>query len=61
MSTGGFSGAFKKKKRIVATVVIAGQQYRQTVETDNIKLNLKDVKVVVEQNSSKPTIRIILP
>lgn len=57
---GGPSKKFKKKKRITAIVQFEGVDYTETVETEDITIQLSDVKVSVLMEDNRPKIKIIL-
>lgn len=51
----------KLQKRITCTVYVGEKKYVQSVVTDNLNLNLKNVKLDVILEGTKPQIKIILP
>lgn len=51
----------RKKKKITVVVTVAGKQYKEVAYTNNINLDLKDVKVKVSMKDDTPKISIIHP
>jgi hypothetical protein len=51
----------KLQKRITCTVYVGEKKYVQSVVTDNVNLNLKEVKLDIILEGTKPQIKIILP
>lgn len=47
----------KKKKRITAIVFIDGQEYRESIEVDDIQITAKDIKVEI-QEATKPQLKL---
>lgn len=51
----------KKKKKITARVFIDGKEYEETVITDDLTVNVKDVKLELSKQLNEIKINIILP
>lgn len=53
--------AKKYRKKITVTVTIDGKDYKETVYTDNLTMNLKDVKVEIAKTQEAPKLIVHLP
>lgn len=51
----------KLQKKITCTVYVGEKKYVQSVVTNNLNMNLKNVKLDVIMEGEKPQIKIILP
>ncbi len=51
----------KKKKKITARVFIDGKEYKESVITDDLTVNVKDVKLELSKQLNEIKINIILP